>query len=78
LENAVLVPRIQGNALNLHPIAVILVVIVSSQYFGIFGIILGPPLVAMAKGMLVYFFQEWNRQEEEVLEALDEEGSGEV
>jgi hypothetical protein len=32
----------------------------------------------MAKGMLVYFFQEWNRQEEEVLEALDEEGSGEV
>ncbi len=78
LENAVLVPRIQGNALKLHPIAVILVVIVSSQYFGIFGIILGPPLVAMAKGMLVYFFQEWNRQEEEVLEALDEEGSGEA
>lgn len=59
-ENALLVPRIQGNALKMHPIAVIVVIIIASQYFGIWGIILGPPLVAMVKDMLVYFVQEWN------------------
>ena len=64
-ENAVLVPRIQGNALKLHPIAVILIVVISGHYFGIWGIILGPPLVAMGKDMLVYFFQQWNLPEGE-------------
>ena len=64
-ENAVLVPRIQGNALKLHPIAVILTVVISGHYFGIWGIILGPPLVAMGKDMLVYFFRQWNLPEEE-------------
>ena len=63
-ENVVLVPRIQGDALKLHPIAVILVVIVSGRYFGIWGIILGPPLVAMVRDMLVYFAREWNAADE--------------
>ena len=70
VENALLVPRIQGNALKMHPIAVIVVIIIASQYFGIWGIILGPPLVAMVKDMLVYFVQEWNPP-------ADEDGSAE-
>lgn len=75
-ENALLVPRIQGNALKMHPIAVIVVIIVASQYFGIWGIILGPPLVAMVKDMLVYFVQEWNSpadQEDLAEEAKEDE-----
>jgi len=61
LENALLVPRIQGDSLNLHPVALILVIVVASNYFGIWGVILGPPLVAMLKDMAVWFVREWNR-----------------
>ena len=73
VENAVLVPRIQGNALKLHPIAVIVIVIIASQHFGLWGIILGPPLVAMGKDMVVYFVQEWNPPEEEESRQPEEE-----
>jgi predicted PurR-regulated permease PerM len=60
LENTLLVPRIQGNTLKMHPIAVILVITVGSQYFGLWGVILGPPLVAMAKDVIVYLAGQWN------------------
>ncbi len=61
LENALLVPRIQGSSLKLHPVAIILVIVVASNYFGLWGVILGPPLVSMARDMAVYFQDEWNR-----------------
>jgi predicted PurR-regulated permease PerM len=73
VENTILVPRIQGTALKLHPIAVIVVVIVAGQYFGLFGIILGPPLVAMGKDMLVYCVHEWNPPDEEESSLTEEE-----
>ena len=73
VENAILVPRIQGNALKLHPIAVIVVVIVAGQYFGLWGIILGPPLVAMGKDMLVYCAHEWNQPEEDESSLTEED-----
>lgn len=60
LENTLLVPRIQGNTLKLHPIAVIMVIVIASNYFGLWGVILGPPLVAMGKDIIVYLAQEWN------------------
>ena len=64
LENTLLVPRIQGDTLNMHPIAVILVITVGSQYFGLWGVILGPPLVALGKDVIVYLVKEWNTMPE--------------
>jgi predicted PurR-regulated permease PerM len=61
LENSLLVPRIQGDALKLHPIAVMIIIVVGSQMFGIWGIILGPLLVAGARDIIMYFVVEWNR-----------------
>ena len=60
LENTLLVPRIQAGSLNMHPIAIILVITIASQYFGLWGIILGPPLVALAKDVIIYLVKEWN------------------
>lgn len=60
LENTLLVPRIQADTLNMHPIAVILVITVGSQYFGLWGVILGPPLVALAKDVIIYLVKQWN------------------
>jgi predicted PurR-regulated permease PerM len=61
LENTLLVPRIQGNALNLHPVALIMVIIIASHFFGLWGVILGPPVVAMVKDISVWFVGEWSR-----------------
>ena len=64
LENTLLVPRIQGDSLNLHPAAIILTIVVASNYFGLWGVIIGPPLVALLKEMFVWFVREWNRPAE--------------
>lgn len=60
LENTVLVPRIQGHTLNLHPAVVLLVITISSQVWGIWGVILGPPVAALIKDLTVYFAEQWN------------------
>ena len=80
LENALLVPRVQANTLGLHPIAVILVITIGSQYFGLWGVILGPPLAAMVKGMLAYAAQEWNRLPVDSAGGIDgaEDGDGDM
>ena len=64
LENTLLVPRIQGDSLNLHPAVIILTIVVASHYFGLWGVIIGPPLVALFKEMFVWFVREWNRPPE--------------
>ncbi len=63
LENALLVPRIQSNSLNLHPVALILIIIVASHFFGLWGVILAPPLVAMVKDMSIWFVRQWDHPE---------------
>jgi predicted PurR-regulated permease PerM len=60
LENTVLVPRVQGHSLNLHPAVVLLIITFASQIWGIWGIILGPPVAALIKDLTVYFAQQWS------------------
>jgi predicted PurR-regulated permease PerM len=46
LENNILVPRIIGDSINLHPIVVICAVVIGVSTFGILGALLAPPVVA--------------------------------
>ena len=46
LENNILVPRIIGDSINLHPIVVICAIAVGLSQFGILGALLAPPIVA--------------------------------
>jgi hypothetical protein len=46
LENNILVPRIIGDSINLHPIVVICAVAVGLSTAGILGALLAPPVVA--------------------------------
>ncbi len=80
LENTLLVPRIQGESLNLHPVAIILTIVVASHYFGLWGVIVGPPLVALFKELFIWFVREWNRpaQVAEVDQGKDEPEPQEV
>ena len=60
LENTLLVPRIQAETLNLHPVTVILVITIGSQFFGLWGVIFGPPLTALGRDIIVYFCRQWS------------------
>ena len=49
LEGYVLTPRILGDRLNLHPMAVFLGLLIGGKLFGLLGVILAIPSIAIAK-----------------------------
>lgn len=63
IEGAVLVPKIQGDALELHPSVVIFVLIVGGAIAGIPGAILSIPVTAAAKSVYKYLFRRINDEE---------------
>jgi predicted PurR-regulated permease PerM len=56
-ENAVLVPKIQGDAVELHPSLVIFVLILGAAIAGLMGAILSVPLTAAGIGIYTYVFR---------------------
>lgn len=52
LENQVLVPRVQGSGLRLHPLIVLFGVLLSGTLFGVVGIFLAVPLLAVLRGFV--------------------------
>ena len=54
LENNILVPRIIGSSVNLHPIVVILGVATGFQVFGILGALLAAPAIATLRVLGAY------------------------
>ena len=62
LENSLLVPRIQSESLNLHPVMVLAALIVGSEVAGLWGMILGPPLAAASREVLLYFLGVWRSE----------------
>ena len=56
LENAVIIPRIQGQANDLHPAVILFVLVVGGAIFGVLGIILSVPVTATAVRLTTYFF----------------------
>lgn len=57
LENAVLVPKIQGDALELHPSLIIFALIVGAAIAGLPGAIFAIPLTAAARNIYRYLFR---------------------
>ena len=56
LEAIVLVPRIVGENLQLHPAIVILAVIWGGTSGGVLGVIIAPPIVASIRIILQYMY----------------------
>src|SRR5207237_6859375 len=46
LENNLVVPRVMGQAVNLHPVAVMLAILAGNELLGIPGALLAVPVVA--------------------------------
>lgn len=58
LENNILVPRIVGDALDLHPLVVIIGVFMGASVAGILGAILAAPLLATLKLLALYAWRK--------------------
>jgi predicted PurR-regulated permease PerM len=58
VENNVLVPRIVGDALDLHPIVVIVAVLMGTSLAGLLGAVLAAPVAASLK---LYGLYVWRK-----------------
>jgi predicted PurR-regulated permease PerM len=65
-ENAVLVPRIQGQAVEMHPALIIVLLVVAQQVAGFFGMIIAVPLAAVCRDLFKYIYRRLQEREEEL------------
>ncbi len=54
LENNLLVPRIQGQAVDLHPAAVIVLLVIAGALWGLFGMLIVVPAAAIVREIFWY------------------------
>ena len=62
-ENIFLVPHIMGNALELHPVVIIIGIMVLSSRMGLLGAIFAAPMIALAKEVLYFIIYKIKRQD---------------
>ena len=63
LEGYVLTPRILGGRLNLHPMAVFLGLIIGGKLFGLLGVVLAIPAIAISKVFLKFIRELYQASE---------------
>ena len=80
LENSLLVPRIQGNAVHMHPIVIMGLLIVASETFGVIGVVAAVPAASVAREVFKYFYGVWtdNPATVPLEEAVENGDDGEV
>ena len=62
-ENIFLVPHIMGNALELHPVVIIIGIMALSSRMGILGAIFAAPLIAIGKEVFYYIISKIKKQD---------------
>ena len=62
LENHILVPKVMGDAVDLHPAVLIMALVVGGALFGIGGAILAAPTVAAGRDLYRYGFHRFGGQ----------------
>jgi hypothetical protein len=70
VENSLLVPRIQGHAVEIHPAVIIVLLVVANQLLGVWGMLVAVPLAAVARDTFVYIYRRLG--DESTAEALAE------
>ncbi|GAB4563706.1 MAG: AI-2E family transporter [Anaerolineae bacterium] len=56
VENIFLVPRIQGQSVQLHPALIMLVLVIGNELAGIWGMLLAVPVTAIARDTFKYLY----------------------
>jgi predicted PurR-regulated permease PerM len=70
LENNLLVPKVLGDAVKLHPAVMILALVVGGALFGIGGAILAAPVVAIGRDLYQYTFERLQSRPPDVAYAV--------
>ncbi|MYA61325.1 MAG: AI-2E family transporter [Dehalococcoidia bacterium] len=73
IESNIISPRIQGSAVRLHPIFIMGTLVVASSIGGLWGVLIGVPVVAASRDVFVYFYKEWSGGAESVEQSETEE-----
>lgn len=58
LENHIILPRVMGKSINLHPIMIIVSLLIGGQFLGVIGMILAVPTTALLNIFMQYFWIE--------------------
>jgi predicted PurR-regulated permease PerM len=61
IEGRFVSPLVLGSKLSIHPITILFVLLTSGKIFGIWGVLVGIPVYASAKVIIVYFYK-WYRK----------------
>src|SRR5204862_65420 len=61
IESYVLTPRLVGNRIGLHPVAVIFAIMAGGQLFGFLGVLLALPIAAVVNVLLRYAHERYTR-----------------
>lgn len=56
-ENNLLVPRIQGQAVHLHPVVILILLAIGGALFGLLGVILVVPIAAAIRDVYLYVYR---------------------
>ena len=64
LQNTLIAPRMQGQALGLHPLAVILALAIFGLFLGFWGVLVAAPFTAAGYRVLTYVVREWEKAPE--------------
>jgi predicted PurR-regulated permease PerM len=59
LENNLLVPKIQGDSVKLHPAIIMVALVVGSQVAGFVGLIAAVPVTAIARDVYLYLYRRF-------------------
>ncbi len=59
LENNLLVPKVQGDSVKLHPTVIMVSLVVGSQVGGLFGLIVAVPVAAILRDIYVYLYRRF-------------------
>lgn len=74
IENFILQPVVMSKTMKLHPVTIILGLLIFEHFFGILGMILATPCIALAKVVYKFFVEKYNLFEEPNIVLINEEG----
>jgi predicted PurR-regulated permease PerM len=62
LHGDLVVPRVMGDRLKIHPITILVVLLVMGDLMGIVGVIFGIPIYCLLKVLVVYVFRKFKQR----------------
>lgn len=64
VENTLLVPRVQGHAVSIHPAVIMVLLVLTSEVAGFWGMLVAVPLTAIARDVFVYLYHRFEAEEQ--------------